>query len=320
MMGKVMKSGKSFKGCVAYCMNKQGAKVLFADGVRLAKANQATEDFNMQRKLNTRLGQAVGHIALAFSPKDASMLTDERMIIIAQQYLDRMRIADTQVLMVKHNDTNHPHVHIIYNRVNNQGKTISDSLLREKNVRVAKALTLEHGLFISAGKKEVNRQKLKGADLAKYQIYDAIKSNILRAHNMSELEHLLKKQGITMDYKYRRGTKEVQGINFIKGEYKFKGSEIDRNMSYAKLNQQFVGNQQKQPQQSLADQIREKLSNKTQTVRSPDHLPHPPVKQHTILEVLFEQPTIGSQHTPDDAALYRKKKKKGQEQGNHLSR
>lgn len=320
MMGKVMKSGKSFKGCVAYCMNKQDAKVLLADGVRLTNANQATQDFNMQRKLNARLGQAVGHIALAFSPKDASMLTDERMIIIAQQYLDRMKIADTQVLIVKHNDTNHPHVHIIYNRVNNQGKTIPDSLLREKNARVAKALTLEHRLFISAGKKEVNRQKLKGADLAKYQIYDAIKSTMLKARNMNELEQLLNRQGITMDYKYRSGTKEVQGINFIKGDYKFKGSEIDRNMSYAKLNQQFVGDQQKQPQQSLADQIREKLANKTQTVRSPNHLPHLPAKQHTLLDVLLEQLSIGNQQTSDDAAVYRKRKKKGQDQGNHLSR
>lgn len=315
MMGKVMKSGKSFKGCVAYCMNKQDAQVLLTEGVRMMNAQQATADFNMQRKLNTRLGQAVGHIALAFSPKDAALLTDERMVNIAQQYLDRMKITDTQVLMVKHNDTKHPHLHIVYNRVNNKGKTISDSLLREKNVRIAKALTLEHGLFISAGKKEVNRQKLKGADLAKYQIYDAVKSNIPKACDINELAQLLKKQGILIDYKYRSGTKEIQGISFIKGEYKFKGSAIDRTMSYDKLNKQFV-DQQKQPEQSLADQIREKLGGNAKTVPLTNHSPHLPAKHHTLLGALLDQTSVGGQQTPDDAALYRKKKKKGQSQGN----
>lgn len=322
MMGKVMKSGKSFKGCVAYCMNKQDAKVLLAEGVRLGNVNQATADFNMQRKLNSRLGQAVGHIALAFSPNDTAVLTDERMIAIAQQYLERMKIAETQVLMVKHNDTKHPHLHIIYNRVNNEGKTISDSMLREKNVRVAKALTLEHRLYVSTGKQQVNRQKLKGADLAKYQIYDAIRSNILKARNIRELGQLLKKQGIVLDFKYHSGTKDIQGVSFIKGDYKFKGSEIDRSTSFAGLNrliaERISGEQQCQTMPSLADQLRAVVKGKEQTapVKGRTNTSHKP----SAVETLLKQPAKGNQQTPEDALLYRKKKKKGKSQGIYISR
>lgn len=321
-MGKVIKSGRSFKGCVEYCMNKQDATILHADGVRYENTRQAIADFNMQRKLNTALGQAVGHIALAFSPNDAMNLTDERMLKIAQQYLERMKISDTQLLMVKHNDTNHPHVHIIYNRVNNRGKTISDSMLREKNVRIAKALTIEHGLYMSTGKQQVNRQQLKGTDQVKYQIYDSIRTACRTVKSLDELQQVLKKQGINTEFKYRSGTTEVQGISFSKGDYKFKGSDIDRSMSFAKLSQSIaerVANEgQSQDEPPLAEQLRAamKTQGKPSMITGRVNTGHGP----SLLETLLNQPVGGGQSTPDDALIYRKKKKKGKSQGSYISR
>lgn len=322
MIGKVIKSGRSFKGCVQYCVNKQAATILHADGVRCKNARQAIADFNMQRKLNPNLGQAVGHIALAFSPNDTPTLTDSRLVMIAQQYLERMKIGDTQLLMVKHNDTKHPHLHIIYNRVNNQGKTISDSMLRERNVRVAKALTLEQGLYMSNGKQQVNRQRLKGAELVKYQIYDAIQMACRTVKNIDELKLALKKQGINMEYKYRSGTSEVQGVSFSKAEYKFKGSDIDRSMSFGKLSQsiaeRITNEQQRQTVPSLAEQLRAAIKGNERT--------GPAIGQVNVtlgrsaFETLLKQPAAGAQQTQDDALLYRKKKKKGKSQGNYLSR
>jgi len=322
MMGKVIKSGRGFKGCVEYCMYKQAATILHADGVRSQNASQAIADFNMQRKLNLNLGQAVGHIALAFSPNDAAVLTDERMVMIAQEYLERMKIGDTQLLMVKHNDTNHPHLHIIYNRVNNQGRTISDSMLREKNVRVAKALTLELGLHISNGKQLVNRQRLKGSDQVKYQIHDAVRTACKTVKNMDELKQVLKKQNIGMEYKYRSGTLEVQGISFYKGDYKFKGSEIDRNMSFGRLSQSIA-------ERIANEQLRQKAPSLTEQLRTAikgNERPGPAIgrvstaRGASVIETLLKQPAAGAQQTSDDALIYRKKKKKGKSQGSYLSR
>lgn len=307
-MGKVMKSGKSFKGCVAYCMQKQLAEVVYADGIRTAQVAQAIADFNMQRKLNPNLGQAVGHIALAFSPNDVPLLSDEKMVGIALQYLQRMKIDNTQVLIVKHNDTQHPHLHIVYNRVSNNGKTISDSMLREKNVRITKALTIEHGLHFSHGKENVKRQSLKGADRVKYELFDVIKTVSKQAKSMDELKQILKRQGIEILYKYRNGTTEIQGISFAKDEYKFKGSEIDRSLSYAKLNASFLQRAEQAP--SLADQIRQALSEKNK-VTTPS-IPSGKLHSHgpSMLETLLSTTAAGAQPTPDDSLQYRKKKKK----------
>jgi hypothetical protein len=315
MMGKIVKSGKSFKGCVEYCMLKNKAEVLYAEGVRADDFHQAIADFNMQRKLNADLGQAVGHIALNFSPEDALKLTNEKMLAIALEYLDRMKIMDTQMLIVKHNDTQHPHLHIVYNRVNNQAKTIKDSMQRWDNVKVSKALTLKHSLHLSQGKQHVNRLRLKGPDQVKYQLYDAIRAVSQKVRNMDELQQQLKKQGIGMQYKYKSGTQEVQGISFSKGQYKFKGSEIDRSLSYGRLisaiRQRITQEQQQPARPSLADQLRQRIRENSQQ-QAPMLSHGAGNKGHSLLGSLLEEVRFGGQTAEDDSHYYRQKKKKGQ--------
>lgn len=267
MMGKIPKAGKSFKGCVEYCVLKKDAEILDANGVRIDQIAHITNDFNMQRKMRPSLGQAVGHIALNWSPEDAPKLTDELMISMAKEYLQKMNITDTQVLMVRHHDTKHPHLHLIYNRVDNQGQPISDAYQRWKNVKASKALTLKYGFHMAEGKAKVNRPQLKGADKVKYELYDKIKSILPKVKSMDELQKQLAKQGVGMMYKYKSGTAEVQGVSFTKGKYQFKGSEIDRSLSYGKMSKTIADRMQAQYEQlqkekqeqpkSLADQLRE---------------------------------------------------------------
>ena len=235
MIGKIPKAGKSFKGCVEYCVLKKDAEILDAHGIRIDEVGHITSDFNMQRKMRPSLGQAVGHIALNWSPEDIPKLTDELMVTIAKVYLQKMKITDTQVLIVRHHDTRHPHLHLIYNRVNNQGKPISDAYQRWNNVKATKALTLKYGFHMGEGKAKVNRPQLKGADKVKYELHDKIKAIFLEVSSMDELRQRLAKQNIGMMYKYKNGTPEVQGVSFSKGKYQFKGSEIDRSLSYGKM-------------------------------------------------------------------------------------
>src|SRR5579863_7171390 len=261
MIGKVI-TGKSFGGCIRYVVQKHDAVILDAAGVRMQQVNQIINDFNLQRKYNPNLGKAVGHIALSWSINDISKLNDEVMVNLAKEYLQKMKIQDTQYLIVKHRDKDHPHIHIVYNRVSNNGKTISDNFQKQRNVTVAKDMTLKHGLYISPGKEKVNRQQLKGEDKIKYELFDAIKAASKKVKNINDLKLVLAKQGIVTHLKYKSGTTEVQGISFSKGEYKFKGSEIDRSLSYAKLNQAIQ--QQTQTEKSLADQLRHVIKNAEQ--------------------------------------------------------
>jgi hypothetical protein len=266
MIAKIPKPGKSFGGCIQYNVLKKDATILYADGVRTRQIAHTIEDFNAQRKMNPGLGQAVGHIALSWSPNDKDKLTDEKMVSIAQAYLSRMKIQDTQVLMVRHKDREHPHIHIIYNRVNHNGKTIADNFQRQKSIKICKSLTLQHGLFVAQDKQHVNRQQLKGMDKLKYELYDTIKAVSQKVYSMNELKQELAKQGIGMQYKYKSGTLEKQGISFSKGDFKFKGSELDRSLSYGRLSKQIEQQAEqkhaKALEPSLADQLRAVINNK----------------------------------------------------------
>lgn len=235
MMAKIPKPGKSFGGCVQYNVLKQDAVILDAVGVRMDQVSHITQDFNIGRKMNPALGQAVGHIALSWSPNDLPKLTDELMLSVAYEYLEKMKIQDTQLLIVRHHDKEHPHLHIIYNRVDNQGKTIPDNLQRRRSGKVCKELTLKHSFFMAEGKQNVKRQQLKGADRVKYALFDTIKAESQRVKSMDELKVRLAAKGINMLFKYKSGTAAVQGISFSKDGYKFKGSEIDRSLSFGNL-------------------------------------------------------------------------------------
>nr|WP_121272849.1 relaxase/mobilization nuclease domain-containing protein [Pedobacter schmidteae] len=328
MMGKIPKSGKSFKGCVEYCMLKTDAVVLDATGLRTGEVKHTIADFNMQRKMRPSLGQAVGHIALNWSPEDSAKLTDELMVSIAKEYLKKMKISDTQVLMVRHHDTNHDHLHIVYNRVNNDGKTISDANQRWNNVKVSKALTLKYGFHIAKGKDRVNRQQLKGADKAKYQVHDQIKAILPKVKSMAELEKKLAMQGIKMLYKYKGGTQEVQGISFSKGEYQFKGSEIDRSLSYGKISKTISHRLQEQQEQqqkertvakSLADELREVIkqsSNETHYLKQERPTQY---LEHKAKTDYLDTLGIDISDDVDDEAVYGGKRNR-QQKGQTMSR
>ncbi|MCQ8757647.1 relaxase/mobilization nuclease domain-containing protein, partial [Escherichia coli DSM 30083 = JCM 1649 = ATCC 11775] len=109
-------------------------------------------------------------------------------------------------ILVEHRDKNHPHLHIIYNRVNDEGKTISDRFQKERNYKVCREITLKYGYPLGKGKEQVNRQQLKGADKVRYELYDGIKAASAGAQSWDELSAKLERQGIGIIFKYKSGT------------------------------------------------------------------------------------------------------------------
>ncbi|MCE7063509.1 relaxase/mobilization nuclease domain-containing protein [Dyadobacter sp. CY343] len=280
MIGKVT-IGSSFGGVIRYAMEKQEASLLLAEGVRTDQVRSMIDDFNMQRKLNLDLTRAVGHISLSWSKEDAARLSPEIMKQRALDYMEKMKITGTQFILVEHRDKNHPHLHIIYNRVNDEGKTISDRFQTERNHKVCKEITLKYGYHLGNGKGQVNRQQLKGADKIKYELHDAIKAASAEVKSWNELRARLESQEIEIVFKYKVGTNEIQEFSFIKSGLQFKGSKIDRALSFSKLDAVIRQNQK----QSLLQQFQKQ-----------------PVYQPALSEERF-QPTTLPQGSQNDRML-----------------
>lgn len=245
MIGKII-SCSSFAGTVGYVMKEQ-SHILAAEGVTPPAVRDMVRDFKDQMLLNPRLKNAVGHISLSFSPKDADKLTDAKITEIATEYMERMGIRDTQFLLVRHLDQVHPHCHLVYNRVGNNGQTISDKNMKIRNGKVCKDLTAKHGLYYAKGKEEVNRDRLREPDKTKYQIYDAIRACLPESKSWGDLENRLQERGITTNYKYCGQTDRKQGVLFGKNGFTFSGSKIDRAFSYTNLNRHFEQSQRVRP-------------------------------------------------------------------------
>ena len=146
------------------------------------------QDFKDQTLLNPRIKNAVGHISLSFSSKDAPRMTDALMTQIAKEYMQRMGITDTQYLLVRHLDQPHPHCHLVYNRIGNNGQTISDRNIKIRNAKVCRALTEKYELHLAPGKESVCQEHLREPDKTKYEIYDAIKTCLSNCGNWDDFE------------------------------------------------------------------------------------------------------------------------------------
>ena len=235
MIAKIVK-GSSFKGVVNYILDKEKeAKILVCDGLFAENKDTIAMSFEAQSKMNSKVTKPVGHISLAFHKEDEHRLTDRAMAGIALEYLKEMGIKDTQVFIVRHFDKEHPHVHIAFNRIANDGRTITDRNERIRSARICKELTRKYGLYFASGKERVKQHRLKEPDKTKYGLYSILKSEVSRCGNWRQLATNLEKQGVDMRFKYKGKSDEVQGVVFTMNGYSFSGSKIDRQFSYSKI-------------------------------------------------------------------------------------
>ena len=241
MIGK-LKKGSSFGGCIRYVTGKDEAKILASDGVLLGTNAEMTQSFELQRQLNPRIKKPVGHIALSFKPEDKPHLTDDFMAKIALEYMQIMGITDTQFIIVRHHNTDNPHCHIVYNRINNDGKLISDRNDYRRNEQVTKVLKSKYGLTYGTDKSKTNTRKLRNAERAKYEIHNAVKDALKVADSWQKFKYELAKRGVLLEFVYKdKERTKVQGVRFSKEGYSFKGTQISRNYSFSKLNARFEG-------------------------------------------------------------------------------
>jgi len=238
MIAKIV-IGQGFKGVVNYILDKsKGTELLESEGVRLKSTETIIQSFVSQTEMNPRLKNPVGHISLNFSAQDCDKINSELMVQISREYMKQMGISDTQYIIGRHYDKEHPHLHIVFNRVDNYGNTISDRNDRFRSEKICKELTQKYNLYFALGKENVKEHRLREPDKTKYEIYYSLKTIIPQCHNWDQIIKGMKEQNIDVTFKFKGNTKEIQGIIFNKNGYSFNGSKVDRQFSFSKINYQ----------------------------------------------------------------------------------
>lgn len=144
--------GNSLYGAIAYNgekINKEKGRVLdtnkiFNDGSGTVNIRRAYDDFLRWMPSATRTEKPMMHISLNPHPDDR--LSDTDFTRLAHEYMEKMGFAEMPYLIVKHEDIDRHHVHIVALRVGTDGRCISDSNNFYRSKNICRELEKKYGL------------------------------------------------------------------------------------------------------------------------------------------------------------------------------
>ena len=204
-MVAVVKSGYSIYRMVNY--NEQ--KVFTGAAVCIGAGNYPLDPQNMsmsmrlgylkkQIDLNQRAQRTSIHISLNFSPKDSD-LSEQKLLDIAETYMQGIGFGTQPYLVYQHNDAGHPHIHIVTTSIKRDGKTIDTYMIgRLKSEPARKSIEKEFGLIRAEeqGKSEQYRPEpiaVSRLDYGRLETKKAIQNileHILPAYKFASLAEL----------------------------------------------------------------------------------------------------------------------------------
>lgn len=269
------------------------AEILMSAGVREPRNTWDFEnrkmliaDFKRQASLNDRVEKYMQHTMIAFDKSDTDKITDDLMRQVAEDYIKKAKLDNTQYIVIKHNDKDHKHIHILANRVDNDGKTVNNEFIKMRDIERAQILARKYNLTPSLGKNKQKRNKIneefyerkdKGKNLdktnqdrlspdqkAKYNIFEALNRHSTgdsMAKDLDELKVRLNSEGISMQLHEKEG--KIVGISFAKDDFKFSGVQVDKEYSYSKLKAKLEnGYEQELTEDELAErQLKQAIEN-----------------------------------------------------------
>ena len=130
-------------------INKEKGRVLdtnkiFNDGSGTVNIRRAYDDFLRWMPAATRTEKPMMHISLNPHPDDR--LSDTDFTRLAHEYMEKMGFAEMPYLIVKHEDIDRHHVHIVVLRVGTDGRCISDSNNFYRSKNICRELEKKYGL------------------------------------------------------------------------------------------------------------------------------------------------------------------------------
>ena len=242
MTAKIKENTAEFGARVNYVNNpdpKKKAHIIASNGVLLDDNHSIIHSFEFQAEAKPSVKKPAGHLSLNFALQDKSRLTDELMAEIAEEYMRQMGIADTQFILVRHQDREHDHMHLVYNRVSYRKKTINSGNDWKKSTKICRAITEKYGLYVAAGKEQVNKDRLKGDDKLRYEIMHKVMDALKDSGNWEEFKEALHDDGIEARFRYHQKTHVANGISFTNGKYTFRGSDLDKSLSFRSIENYF---------------------------------------------------------------------------------
>ncbi len=125
--------------------------------------------------------KSVFHYSLAWHPDEAEGLTKPEMIRAADESIRALNAEGYQAVLIAHNDTAHPHVHVVINRVNLENGKMLDLWKTKENLSLwAQSYEQERGHVWCPQRVENNKRRELG------ETFSAAKDNDWHQHDQAQ--------------------------------------------------------------------------------------------------------------------------------------
>ena len=144
--------GSSLFGAIKYNADKVNigkgqlldTNKIFNNGDGKVNVAQVLADFEKRMPRQMRTEKPVIHISLNPHPDDK--LTDGELTQMAHEYMQRMGYGDQPYIIVKHEDIDRHHLHIVSVRVDEQGKRVKSDFTKRRSLAIIRDFEQRYGL------------------------------------------------------------------------------------------------------------------------------------------------------------------------------
>lgn len=210
--------GTDFNQCISYLLDKDEREII-SKNICGETPSALSKDFEMCCRLNQKVRKKVYHASLSFSTEEK--MDDTKLKAFAHDYLYGMGFGEDQpdleqlekkekvedkmfndkslavpYLVVRHDDTEHKHIHIVAGRVRHDGSCVSSYWDYRKSEQVLRILEDYHGLSSPKGARALQ------------ELRDILDRSRAHSTDFNQLKEMLKEQGVNV---YRKNNGIVYG-------------------------------------------------------------------------------------------------------------
>jgi Relaxase/Mobilisation nuclease domain len=164
---------KSIEAALNYNEKKvqKGAAECLHAGNYLSEAKnmnfyQKLNGFEMLNNLNSRATTKTIHISLNFDPSEK--LSNNKLIEIANVYMEKVGFGQQPFLVYKHEDAGHPHIHIVSTTIQADGSRINThNIGRNQSEKARKEIEQQYGLIKAERQQQLMKPGIKPVDAQK---------------------------------------------------------------------------------------------------------------------------------------------------------
>ena len=242
MIQNISDPGSGFRGALNYVLAAHKEPELIAGNMAGESARELAREFDEGRALNPAVGKPLFHGSLTAPPSDR--LSEEQWRRFAERYLERLGYGGSQWVLIRHHDSAQDHVHILANRVDQDGRRVPDFQERMRGEAIVRDLERELGLTQVAPSREASRRAPGRGELegfahtgevaVKARLQEHVDLAARGGPSLSEFAERLSLQGVGVRA-HVAAPDRLLGLSFELEEVRCKGSNLGRGYSWPGL-------------------------------------------------------------------------------------